>query len=192
MYVNLNPPTVALVLLGLAQTFALAALAPRLTRAIERRPALAAAVDAIGARSMSIYLWHMPALVAIALGMLWIGASFPAPLDVDWWITRPLWLAAVVAAVVPIALLAGPIEKRRFTAAEPTRTRTVAAVVLATLAVCVILLTGFAVWGAWVGAAGVTLAYGLAGGLLPFGAQLRRRADRRLRTAERAATRTRP
>lgn len=185
MYVNLNPPTVALVVLGAAQTLVVAALAPRLTRALDRSAALSAVVDAIGARSMSIYLWHMSALVMVALGMLWIDASFPTPLTVDWWITRPLWLAAVTAAVVPLALVAGRLEARRTAPRAEERARTVAAVVVATASVCVVLLSGFALWGAWAGAMGVTLAYGLAGGPLPIG-------RRRIRRASRAATRTRP
>lgn len=110
MYVNLNPPTVALVLLGLGQVQILALLEPRLRGMLERSAAVRRVVDAIGSRSFTIYLWHMPALVVLAVALLIAGVSFPEPLSVDWWMTRGAWIAGVGALTAVAVLLAGRVE----------------------------------------------------------------------------------
>ena len=66
---------------------------------------------------MTVYLWHMPVLVALAGLSLVANASFgmplPEPLTLDWWATRPLWLVVAAAAVVPVVLVFARFERGR-------------------------------------------------------------------------------
>jgi peptidoglycan/LPS O-acetylase OafA/YrhL len=143
MYVNLNPPTVALVLLGVAQVHLLALAEPRLRAILERAGGLQRAVDAVASRSFTIYLWHMPALVVLAVALLIGGVSFPEPLGVDWWMTRGAWIAGVAALTFVAVLLAGRVEslgRGSVGAVRPARVAIVA--VLGVAGVLVVLFAG--------------------------------------------------
>lgn len=108
---NGSPPSVALVALGLVQGGVALALRGPVTASLHR-PALWAPVAAVGALLMPIYLWHQPAMVAVA------NLAYPAgwlPLsevpDAQWWLRRPLWVALCALALVPLVLLAAWIER---------------------------------------------------------------------------------
>ncbi|WP_183086107.1 acyltransferase family protein [Mycetocola tolaasinivorans] len=156
MYENLNPPTICLILLGIAQLMLFTVLRARL-REVAERPRIAGLVNAVGARSMTIYLWHMPVIIALAAGLLFLNATvavpLPDPLSAGWWLTRPFWLVAVGLAVIPVVARLGWIEgaKRAELFLSGTRMltpRVIAAVLLGAGAVLVILVTGFALGGA--------------------------------------------
>ncbi|WP_162144902.1 acyltransferase family protein [Arthrobacter castelli] len=102
MLANLNPPNITLLLVGAAQTFLLAAAGPKL-RAVSRNRYVRTAVTAIGGRAMTIYLWHIPVLVIISALGLAAGLAWPEPHSVLWWFTRIFWIAAVAAALLPVA-----------------------------------------------------------------------------------------
>jgi peptidoglycan/LPS O-acetylase OafA/YrhL len=108
MYVNLNPPTLALALLGAVQLALFSLAQPALRRIARVRP-IAAIADAIGERSMTIYLWHMPVLIGLAgVGVaLSLAGALPLPElgSPQWWATRPAWL--VIAGVAVAAVVAG-------------------------------------------------------------------------------------
>nr|WP_255505655.1 acyltransferase [Mycetocola sp. JXN-3] len=156
MYENLNPPTICLILLGIAQLMLFTLLRNRL-RAVAERPRIGALVNRVGARSMTIYLWHMPVIILLAAGLLilhlTVAVPLPDPLSADWWLTRPFWLLAVGLAVMPVVAWWGRIESAKRPAVFGDRTRTlnlrmVASVLLGAGAVLVILVTGFALGGA--------------------------------------------
>ena len=142
MYVNLNPPTVCLILLGGAQLFALALAAPALRR-VAVRPRVASAVDAIGTRSMTIYLWHMPALVLFAALLFAADVPFPDPLSPLWWVTRAAWILGVGAATALLVLVAQRFERRPGTPAVSGAGRTSLAVAVAMAGVVGVLIGGF-------------------------------------------------
>ena len=75
---NLNPPTAVLLVLGVAQTAVLSLLRGRLDR-FSCRPRVAAFTDFVTARTMTIYLWHLPVIMAI------IGIQLLAPQ----WLSEP-------------------------------------------------------------------------------------------------------
>lgn len=128
MYVNLNPPNVCLVLLGIAQ-LALFQLARPAIRAWVERADASRLVSAVGERAMTVYLWHMPVLVGLAGALLVANATFglalPEPLSVGWWASRPMWLSMAAAVVVPVTLLFSRFERAR-RAAPGTATATAA------------------------------------------------------------------
>lgn len=116
MYVNLNPPTVCLVLLGAAQLMVFSLLRTRIAGLAEK-PIARRIIDALGQRGMTIYIWHMPVLIALAAGCLalnaFAGVYLPEPLSVGWWMGRPIWLVIVGLAVIPVVALFARFERGR-------------------------------------------------------------------------------
>ena len=154
MYENLNPPNVTLVVLGVTQLALFQLARPRIRAWVDRTNA-SGPIAAVGERAMTVYLWHMPVLVVLAgLGLAanaTVGTPLPDPLSVEWWATRPLWLAAGAAAVVPVVLVFARFERGRRAAAGPAATGRPAAsptgvvvdTVLAVGGVATLLVAGF-------------------------------------------------
>ncbi|WP_262406011.1 acyltransferase [Protaetiibacter sp. SSC-01] len=168
LYENLNPPTAALVLFGLAQICLFQLARPILRRAHELR-AVQRIVGAINARSMTIYSWHMLVLIGMAgVLMFTVGEALPTPVSDEWWATRPAWFAAATLITVLLVALVGRREARggaRIAARESSRKRTTTALLLAAGGVLLVLVVGASPL-AWVGgavlvAAGLAIANGL-------------------------------
>lgn len=106
MLTNLNPPTVPLALLAVAQVCLLTVLHAPLARLMENRAARAV-VFAVGSRAMTIYLWHLPVIVAVAGLSLLVPGAAPEPASPAWWVSRlivfVLVLAVVWAVSIPLA-----------------------------------------------------------------------------------------
>ena len=100
MLTNLNPATVCMVLLGLAQACLLQVAAPALARLMSTRPAQAVAW-LVGGRAMTIYLWHLPVIVVVAAAWFLLGGPDPEPGSVAWWGWR-VPLGVVVALVLGV------------------------------------------------------------------------------------------
>ncbi|HEX6222223.1 MAG TPA: acyltransferase [Acidimicrobiia bacterium] len=100
---NSYPPRVTLTLLGLFQAGTILLLEPTLSRWMSR-PRPWTAVVAISSRIMTLFLWHLTAMViVIGLGLITDGWGFGIePLSTTWWLTRPLWFAVLI---IPTALL---------------------------------------------------------------------------------------
>ena len=111
MYDNLNPPTAALLVLGVGQTLLFAWLRPWLARLAERTT-LAGLSDAINRNAMQIYLWHVPVIVLVAVVLVVAGAPFPEPLSEGWWQSRPPFLVAVALLLIPVVVGVAWLERR--------------------------------------------------------------------------------
>lgn len=144
---NMNPPSVCLMLLAVGQAMLLALAQPRLARWLGR-PTAWAGVVVVGARAMHLYLWHLVALASVVGLVLVLGASVPAAATPSWWLTRPVWLATLVAILAALVVPAGGLERflagRRSDHSAPTP-RTIAVVSGVLLAVAG--LFGFATSG---------------------------------------------
>lgn len=101
---NLNPPTVPLMVLGVAQICVLSLVHPVLSR-LMATSAARAVVFAIGSRGMTVYLWHLPLLVALLGVLLAVGGPLPQPATATWWWTRiPIWALVIgLACLVSVA-----------------------------------------------------------------------------------------
>ncbi|TVQ34806.1 MAG: acyltransferase [Geminicoccaceae bacterium] len=102
---NVAPPTVALFALALVQTgLVLLARAP-LTAALQR-PLFWAPVALLGARMMTLFLWHQVALVIMTNLLIQVGwPPLTEAIDARWWAQQPLWVlmfALPLAALVPL------------------------------------------------------------------------------------------
>ncbi|RSN55941.1 acyltransferase [Amycolatopsis sp. WAC 04182] len=91
---NMSPPTVLLAFLAIGQIGLLLAFKPQLN-AMATRPGLDAALKWIGPRFMSVYLWHMPALIVVSgVAVYGLGYETPEPGSVLWLTMLPAWLGA--------------------------------------------------------------------------------------------------
>jgi fucose 4-O-acetylase-like acetyltransferase len=131
---NSNPPKITLIALGAFQFGLAMTLAPAARRWLaDLKPWTA--VVAVNGSIMSLYLWHLTAMVGVigasyALGGFGLGFSVNTP---AWWATRPLFLLVLVAATVPFLALFGRFERpRRDTRPTPPAWKPV----VATVAVC--------------------------------------------------------
>lgn len=99
---NSAPPSIVMLAVGFMQAGVLIAIAPAVTRWL-RGSALRPRLAAANARIMSIYIWHMIAVVVVSL-VAYPNGWFPAPAmgTAAWWLSRVLWVAAlaVVTAIV--------------------------------------------------------------------------------------------
>jgi hypothetical protein len=112
MLANLNPPTLPLVLLAVAQACILRALKPLLSRLMNTHAARAV-VFLVGTRLMTIYLWHLPIIIALSGITLLIPGAAPAPDSPAWWISRPVFFVIVFAALFGLSFLVGRWEAPR-------------------------------------------------------------------------------
>lgn len=129
MIVDLNPPNFCMLLLGLSQAATLQLLRPALAWVAGVRW-IRWVVAVAGRRSMTVYLWHLPLLAAMAGLLLLTDFPKPAAGTAEWWWARPLVLLGVLVLLVPVLLLCGRLEERP-TAASHARGRTHVAVVTA-------------------------------------------------------------
>lgn len=150
MYENLNPPTTCILVLGIGQIFLVAFFNPQLQR-VAALAAVRRAADAVNRNSMTIYLWHVPVVVIIALTMLSVSMPLPEPLSRSWWETRPLFLLLVAVALIPVVLIIARLEARRLVL-DPTRMPVPLAalkVILSVAGVATILIVGFTPVWSW-------------------------------------------
>jgi surface polysaccharide O-acyltransferase-like enzyme len=108
---NTYPPRVTLVFLGLLQGGLLLLLEPAARRLVRQRRVWWLVV-AVNARIMTLYLWHVTAMVAVIgtsllLGGVGLGVE---PLTATWWLTRPFWYAVLAAVTLGLVACFGRFE----------------------------------------------------------------------------------
>lgn len=100
---NMNPPTVCMLALTVWQVALVMLARPRMTGWLAGGRTWAAVVTA-GSMAMSVFLWHMTALVGLLAVVVTARLPLPAPGTAAWWLSRPLWLAALAVLLVPLLL----------------------------------------------------------------------------------------
>ncbi|KQQ64694.1 acyltransferase family protein [Microbacterium sp. Leaf320] len=162
---NINPPTGALLLVGVVHLSAVSLFRGRI-ETFSRRPRAAALAVFINRRTMTIYLWHMPVLLGMAglsaVAALMTGLALPEPSSVAWWITRPLWLAAALALTAAVAVTLTRFETRPSPLLTESPRRVIGAVAAGLTAVVLPLVLGTTVLTAAVGVCGMLWALRLA------------------------------
>ncbi|NIH85228.1 acyltransferase family protein [Amycolatopsis granulosa] len=109
---NMSPPTAVLMSLAVGQIGFWLALKPTLTTLAER-PAVAAVLRWSGPRFMSLYLWHMPALVVVAgVAVLGFGYATPEPGSTGWFAVAPMWVGAAAVVLAGLLKAFGRFETR--------------------------------------------------------------------------------
>jgi len=118
MLTNLNPPTLPLVALALAQACVLRLLRPALA-ALMSTHAARAVVFVVGTRLMTIYLWHLPLIIALSGVALLIPGASPPPGSEAWWLTRPVFFVVVAIALFALSFLVARWEAPREVGGTP-------------------------------------------------------------------------
>jgi surface polysaccharide O-acyltransferase-like enzyme len=108
---NSYPPRVTLAFLGMFQSGLALVFEKPLGRLTQRRGAWILVV-AVSARIMTLYLWHLTAMVivigvSLALGGWGFGIE---PLSAEWWLTRPIWFLVVGLVTIGMVALFGRFE----------------------------------------------------------------------------------
>ncbi|MCP1411934.1 acyltransferase [Paenarthrobacter sp. A20] len=132
MVVNINPPNLCLLLLGISQAASLQLLKNVIgwlagVRWIQSMIAVA------GRRSMTVYLWHLPLLVGMSGLLLLTNVPKPLAGTAEWWWARIPVFFAVVSLLVPVVWLFGRLENRPTAASHargPSRIAVVTAAVV--------------------------------------------------------------
>jgi hypothetical protein len=107
---NMSPPTVVLGFLAVGQIGLLLAAKPALN-AFAARPPVTATLSWIAPRFMSVYLWHMPALVAVAgISVFGLGYATPEPGTLLWPAALPVWIAAAGLVLTGLLRIFGQFE----------------------------------------------------------------------------------
>jgi len=162
MLTNLNPPTLPLVLLGLAQACVLRLLRPALAT-LMAVPAVRAVVFVAGTRLMTIYLWHLPVIIAIAgVGLLVPGVALQ-PSTPEWWWSRILVYVLVLGALFALSLLVARWEQPRELGPTPPAWVVAVAAVLTFVPAFLVIEFFLDLWLATLGAAFLSLAILLLG-----------------------------
>jgi fucose 4-O-acetylase-like acetyltransferase len=149
---NMTPPTACLIALTVWQV-ALVMLARGPVSAWLARRGPWTLVVAVGSMTMTLYLWHLTAMVALYGLVLAVGGPLPAPGTGLWWATRPVWLALLAVVLAPMALLLSRFERpgrgrgTATSAAHAVETRTGRLAVVAGLVLVVLGLLGFTTTG---------------------------------------------
>jgi hypothetical protein len=109
---NSQPPKVTLLTLAIFQAGLLLSLEGPARRWLERVRVWTGVVLVSG-RIMTLYLWHMTAMVLVIGSLLLVdglglGLATASP---EWWMTRPIWLAVLTLATIPFVLLFGRFER---------------------------------------------------------------------------------
>ena len=142
---NTFPPSFAIVALAVWQFGAVLVLRPVVDRWLARPRAWAAVVAANG-MAMTLFLWHLTALVIVTAAVLPAGL-LPSPEagSAAWWAWRPVWVVLLVLALVPLVALFARVEAAPVGRSAVTTWRAVGAAAAITVAMGLLARRGFAV-----------------------------------------------
>ncbi len=143
---NTLPPKITLLALGVTQFGLLLAIETPMRRLLGGLKVWAATV-LVNSMIMTLYLWHITVMV-IVVSLLYLAGGFGLgiePASLNWWLTRPVWIAALYACLLPVALVLGPLERRSrpADAATPSSLRLVAGALLICIGLALLALFGF-------------------------------------------------
>jgi hypothetical protein len=130
---NTTPPKITLIALACAQGGLLLSLQSPGRRWLARASAWTATV-LINGMIMTIYLWHLTAMVLV-IGLLHLSGDLGLQLEPasgSWWRARPLWLAGLSLALFPLVLVLSRFERPKSGGPAPGAWR----LVLGAAAVC--------------------------------------------------------
>lgn len=120
---NMAPPTVCIVALTLWLVGLVVLARPVVTRWLER-PRVWTAVVALNGVIMTVFLWHLTALMLAVFVLLPRGFPQPAVGTAFWWATRPLWFAIVGLVLAGLVAIFGRLERPRSVPWVPSPART--------------------------------------------------------------------
>ncbi len=107
---NMSPPSIAIVALACWQIGAAMLLRTSVNGWLER-PRVWAGVVYVNSIIMTLFLWHLTALVVAIVLLYPLGFGHPVDATVRWWTERALWLAAPAVILVALVWIFGRFER---------------------------------------------------------------------------------
>jgi hypothetical protein len=141
---NMNPPTVCLIALTVWQVSALMLVRSRFSAWLQR-PKMWGAVIAANAMIMTMFLWHLTALMIAVLVLLPLGFPQPEVGSSTWWLLRPVWIAILCVVTGLFVLVLGRYE--RPTSSQRTQAPGISSAAAVAVAFVIFGICGFAVSG---------------------------------------------
>jgi len=111
---NMGPPTLAIVGLIILQVGLVILLKDTVTARLETNARWRKVFGWVNANSLPLYLMHGSGM-AVAIGVIYLATGYlpPAEANLEWWLTRPLWLAAPAVFTYPFLLAFRRITGRK-------------------------------------------------------------------------------
>lgn len=109
---NMAPPTICLLAVTVLQVALVTLARPALDRWLQRPRPWTTVIAANGV-IMTVFLWHLTALLLTVVVAFPLGFPQPAPSSLGWWATRPLWIAAMLVPLAAFVAIFGPLERPR-------------------------------------------------------------------------------
>ena len=143
---NTLPPKITLLALGIFQFGLLLALEGPMRRALSGLRLWTATV-LINSMIMTVYLWHITVMVIFA-ALLYLAGGIGLGIEpgtLDWWLSRPVWIAILLILLLPVALLLSPLERRGRPAGAPipAPARQIAGALMICLGVALLAMYGY-------------------------------------------------
>jgi hypothetical protein len=140
---NTFPPSLALVALATWQFGVVLLARPAIDRWLERRRVWTVVVAANG-MAMTVFLWHLTAMLSVAAATLPTGVMPQPPIgSAAWWAWRPVWIAVLCVALVPLVALFARFETARLAPRAVSGVRAAVAALFVTLGMAVLAKKGF-------------------------------------------------
>ena len=114
---NMAPPTLPIMALGVWQVGLTMLLRPAVSRWLAK-PGPWKAVVAVNGSIMTLYLWHLSALVVAGAILVPLGFLEARMGSALWWSLRPVWIAAMTTVLVGLVFLWGRFERPDLDPAE--------------------------------------------------------------------------
>jgi hypothetical protein len=108
---NMSPPTICIMVLTVMQCALLMVLRPRLTRWLQH-PDVWRPTIALNTVVLTVFLWHLTALVVAGAMLVGLSLSLPAIGSGLWWTHRLVWIGASAAVLVGLVAVFSPVERR--------------------------------------------------------------------------------
>jgi fucose 4-O-acetylase-like acetyltransferase len=120
---NMSPPTLCIVALTCWLVGVVMLVRPVVTRWLAR-PRVWTGVVTMNGVIMTVFLWHLTALLVAVLVLLPLGFPQPAVGTAAWWALRPVWFAILLTLLAGLVAVFGRLERPRPVAWVPARGRT--------------------------------------------------------------------
>ncbi|WP_166347013.1 acyltransferase family protein [Phytoactinopolyspora limicola] len=108
---HMLPTTAVIASLAISQVGFATLVAPALSRWLRRRWPWRIVI-VLGAVLLTIFLWHMTALLIVFLGVEALGFTPGAEPTLEWWALRPFWLVAPAVVLAVLVAVFAPVEQR--------------------------------------------------------------------------------
>jgi hypothetical protein len=138
---NMRPPTTCLLVLSVFQVALVMLARPMATRWLQRERVWTAVVAGNGV-IMTVFLWHLTALLATIGALYPLGFPQPDGGTAAWWLTRPLLFGAALVPLTVFVALLGRFERPKPVSFDAMRHATVPAAIA--VAACALGIYGLA------------------------------------------------